>query len=211
MNPLLPLALLFATTAASHSTGGANLPPEVSEVLSQALAVPAARIVPLGWSARLPAGCTLHRAVVDGAVTGSGRLPVKLYGQGCTGWGWVRFEVWAPTAFTTRPVRAGERLQPALAVEDREVRSGHVGIVPPPAATAARDLPRGTVLEAAHIAGATLASGEPVKVIVMSGPLAIEMQGRAISCGAGRTCAVLPSGRHVEGHLEEGRLLVDVP
>ena len=48
-------------------------------------------------------------------------------------------------------------------------------------------------------------------VIVMSGPLAIEVQGRAISCGAGRTCAVLPSGRHVEGHLEEGRLLVDVP
>jgi flagella basal body P-ring formation protein FlgA len=119
--------------------------------------------------------------------------------------------VWTPAAVTTRPVRAGERLQPALAVEDREVRSGHLGIVPPPGALAARDLPRGTVLQASHVAGATLASGETVKVIVMSGPLAIEVQGRAISCGAGRTCAVLPSGRHVEGRLEEGRLLVDVP
>jgi flagella basal body P-ring formation protein FlgA len=127
------------------------------------------------------------------------------------GWGWVRFEVWAPAAFTTRPVRAGEPLQAALTVEDREIRSGHAAYVPPPGALAARDLPRGTVLQAAHVAGATLASGESVKVMVMSGPLAIEVQGRAISCGVGRLCAVLPSGRHVEGHLQEGRLLVDVP
>jgi len=211
MNPHLSLALLFATAAAFHPTGGAKLPLEVSEVLSRALAVPGARIVPVDWAPHLPAGCQLRQAVLGGAITGSGRLPVKLYGQGCLGWGWVRFEVWAPSAFTTRPVRAGERLQPALAVEDREIKSGRTGVVPPPGALAARDLPRGTVLEASHIAGAAMASGESVKVIVMSGPLAIEMQGRAISCGAGRTCAVLPSGRHVEGHLEEGRLLVDTP
>ena len=211
MNPHFFLALLFATTAASHSTDGANLPAEVSEVLSRALTVPGARIVPIGWAAHLSAGCALRQAVIDGAVTGSGRLPVKLYGPGCTGWGWVRFEVWAPTASTTRPVRAGELLQPALLIEDREVRSGHPRVVPPPGALAARDLSRGTVIEPSHIAGATMASGESVKVIVMSGPLAIEVQGRAVSCGAGRICAVLPSGRHVEGHLQEGRLLVDVP
>jgi hypothetical protein len=211
MHPHFPLALLLATAAASHPTGAANLPSEVSEVLSRALAVPAARIVPLGWEPHLPAGCVLRQSALSGAVTGSGRLPVKLYGQGCMGWGWVRFEVWAPTAFTTRPVRAGERLEPALAVEDREIRSGHVGIVPPPGALAARDLPRGSVLQASDIAGATTAAGEAVKVIVMSGLLAIEVQGRAIACGIGRTCAVLPSGRHVEGHLQDGQLLVDLP
>ena len=167
--------------------------------------------MPLGWAPHMPEGCVLRQAVLGSAVTGSGRLPVKLYGQGCMGWGWVHFEVWAPTAFTTRPVRAGERLEPALAVEDREIKSGHAAFVPPAGALAARDLPRGTVLQASHVAGAALASGESVKVIVMSGPLAIEVQGRAISCGSGRICAVLPSGRHVEGHLEEGRLLVDVP
>jgi len=211
MTPHFPLALLLATAAASHPTGAANLPPEVSEVLSRALTVPGARIVPLGWAPQMPAGCVLRQAVLGGTVTGSGRMPVKLYGQNCTGWGWVRFEVWAPAAITTRPVRAGERLQPALSVEDREIRSGHAGFVPPPNALAARALPRGTLLEPSHVAGATLASGESVKVVVMSGPLAIEVQGRAISCGVGRLCAVLPSGRHVEGHLEEGRLLVDAP
>ncbi len=211
MNPHFPLALLLATAAASHPTRAANLPPEVSEVLSQALAVPAARIVPLGWAPHMPEGCVLRQAVLGSAVTGSGRLPVKLYGQGCMGWGWVHFEVWAPTAFTTRPVRAGERLQPALAVEDREIRSGHVGIMPPPGALAARDLPRGSVLQASDVAGATTTSGEAVKVIVTTGSLAIELQGRAIACGVGRTCALLPSGRHVEGHWEDGHLLVDVP
>ena len=211
MHTHFPLALLLATAAASHPTGAANLPPEVSEVLSHALAVPAAHIVPLSWAAHMPEGCVLRQAALSGAVTGSGRVPVKLYGQGCTGWGWVHFEVWAPTAYTTRPVRAGEQLQSALAVEDREIKSGHVGTVPPPGALAARDLPRGSVLQASDIAGATTASGEAVKVIVMSGSLAIELQGRAVSCGVGRTCALLPSGRHVEGHWEDGRLLVDVP
>jgi hypothetical protein len=144
-------------------------------------------------------------------VNGSGRLPVKLYGQGCSGWGWVSFEVWAPTAQTTRPVRAGELLRPALAIADREIRSGRVGVVPTPGAVAARDLPRGIVLEPNHIAGFALAPGETVKVILVSGGLAIETKGRAISCGSGRTCAILPTGRHVEGRLEEGHLLVDLP
>jgi len=87
MNPHFPLALLLATAAASHPTGAANLPPEVSEVLSRALAVPGARIVPLGWAPQLPAGCVLRQAVLDGTVSGSGRLPVKtvrarVYGLG---------------------------------------------------------------------------------------------------------------------------------
>ena len=85
MNPHFFLALLLATAAASHPTGAANLPPEVSEVLSHALAVPAAHIVPLGWAPHMPEGCVLRQAALSGAVTGSGRVPVKLYGQGCTG------------------------------------------------------------------------------------------------------------------------------
>jgi hypothetical protein len=211
MNPLTALALLVAAATASPPESAAHLPREVSEALSQALTVPGGRIVPLGWTGHLPAGCHLRQVTLSGPVNGSARLPVKLYGQGCSGWGWVRFEVWAPTAQTTRPVRTGELLQPALAIADREIRSGRVGIVPPPGAVAARDLPRGIVLEPTHVAGSALAPGENVKVILVSGGLAIETKGRAISCGSGRICAILPTGRHVEGRLEEGRLLVDLP
>jgi hypothetical protein len=211
MNPLLPLAFLFAAAVSPPPGNAANLPREVSEALSAALTVPGGRIVPLGWTGHLPAGCRLRQATVSGSVTGSARLPVKLYGQGCSGWGWAQFEVWAPAALTTRPVRAGEPLQPALRIEDREIRSGRVGVVPPPGALAARNLPRGVVLELSHVAGSALASGETVKVTVLTGPLAIETTGRAIACGAGKTCAVLASGRHVEGRLEDGRLLVELP
>jgi flagella basal body P-ring formation protein FlgA len=183
----------------------------VTEALAQALTIPGARIVPTGWEARVPAGCRVERAILSGSVTGSSRLPVKLHGPTCVGWGWVSFEVWAPAATLRRPVRAGEPLQPALAIQDREIKMGRAGFLPPEGATAARGLPAGTVLAPEHVAGATLAAGERVKVIVLNGGLVVETQGRALGCGAGKTCAVLSSGRHVEGRFQDGHLLVELP
>jgi flagella basal body P-ring formation protein FlgA len=209
MNLLLPLALLLAANA--HPPGRVALPQEVSEALSQALSIPGARIVPTGWEARVPAGCRVERASLSGSVTASARLPVKLYGPDCLGWGWVRFEVWAPAATLRRPVRAGQPLQPALVIQDREIKMGRAGFLPPEGATAVRDLPSGTVLGPEHVAGARLAAGERVKVIVSNGGLVVETQGRALGCGAGKTCAVLSSGRHVEGHFQDGQLLVELP
>jgi hypothetical protein len=210
MNLLLPLALLLAANA-PHPPGRVALPQEVSEVLFQALTIPGARIVPTGWEARVPAGCRVERASLSGSVTGSARLPVKLHGPVCSGWGWVRFEVWAPAATLRRPVRAGQPLQPALVIQDREIKMGRAGIVPPEGATAARDLPAGTVLSPEHVAGSTLAAGEKVKVIVLNGGLVVETQGRVLGCGPGKTCAVLSSGRHVEGRFQDGQLLVELP
>ncbi len=207
---LLPLALLLAASA-SHPPGRVALPQEVSEVLSQALTIAGARIVPTGWEARMPAGCRVERASLSGSVTGSARLPVKLYGAACSGWGWVRFEVWAPVATTQRPVRAGEPLRSATVIQDREIKLGRAGFLPPEGATAARDLPAGTVLGPEHVAGSALSSGETVKVIVLNGGLAVETQGRALGCGPGKTCAVLPSGRHVEGRMQDGQLVVELP
>jgi hypothetical protein len=210
MNLLLPLALLLAAKA-PHPPGRVALPQEVSEALSQALTIPDARIVPTGWEARVPAGCRVERASLSGSVTGSSRLPVKLHGPACMGWGWVRFEVWAPAATLRRPVRAGEPLQPAVAISDREIKLGRAGFLPPDSATAARDLPAGTVLAPEHVAGASLASGETVKVLVLHGGLVVETQGRALGCGPGKTCAILSSGRHVEGRFQDGHLLVELP
>lgn len=208
MNLLVPLALLLT---ASPPPGRVDLPKEVSEALSQALTIPGARIVPTGWQARVPTGCRVERASLSGSVTRSSRLPVKLSGPACSGWGWVRFEVWVPTATTRRPVRAGEPLRPALAIADRELKAGRSGFLPPEGATAARDLPAGTVLGPEHVAGSTLAAGETVKVMVLNGGLAVETRGRVLGCGVGKTCAVLSSGRHVEGRMQDGTLLVELP
>jgi hypothetical protein len=44
-----------------------------------------------------------------------------------------------------------------------------------------------------------------------AGALSVEQSGRAVPCPRGRACAVLPSGRRVEGRLEDGRILVELP
>jgi flagella basal body P-ring formation protein FlgA len=182
----------------------------VSEALSQALTIAGGRIVPTAWEVRMPSGCRIERASLSGSVTRSARLPVKLHGSACMGWGWVRFEVWAPVATTQRPVRAGEPLRRVMAIQDREIKLGRPGFVPPEGATAARDLPAGTVLGPEHVAGSALAAGETVKVLVLNGGLVVETQGRALGCGPGKTCAVLSSGRHVEGRFQDGHLLVEL-
>ena len=50
-----------------------------------------------------------------------------------------------------------------------------------------------------------------MKVSVRAGTLSIAQTGRIVSCGRGRTCAVMPSGKHVEGQIVEGQLIVEAP
>jgi len=50
-----------------------------------------------------------------------------------------------------------------------------------------------------------------VKVVLVSGGLAVEQVGRAVPCARNHNCAVLPSGKHVDGALVEGRLMVQLP
>jgi hypothetical protein len=184
---------------------------EVSAQLERALVVADARVVAVGFEPRLPRGCYPRHATLPSPLAGSGRVAVKLRDAQCPGWAWLRVEVWAKAAITTRPVRAGQSLAGTLVFEEREVRVGHEPWLPPAGAVAQANLPRGTLIEKLHVAGATVASGSALKVVVVTGALAAELQGRAVACGAGRVCAVLPSGRHVEGHMEDGYLLVEVP
>jgi flagella basal body P-ring formation protein FlgA len=206
------VALLLALFAASDPApaGRDILPSAVSESLTRALAVAGARIVPLSWSA--PAGCRVRNASVAHALDGSGRVSVKISGPGCSGWGWAVVEVWAQAAVTTRAVRAGEALNALVAVIEHEVRPGHMPYLPPDGAVAIRSLSAGTVVNPADVGGSTVVAGDPVKILVVSGVLAVEAQGRRIPCGQSRACAVLSSGKHLEGHMDDnGRLIVEVP
>ncbi|HEY5285068.1 MAG TPA: hypothetical protein VIM14_19905 [Polyangia bacterium] len=206
------VALLLALFAASDPApaGREILPSAVSESLTRALAVAGARIVPLSWSA--PAGCRVRNASVAHALDGSGRVPVKISGPGCAGWGWAVVEVWAQAAVTTRAVRAGEALNASLAVIEREVKSGHMPYLPSDGAVAIRSLSAGSVVTPADVGKSTIVAGDPVKILVVSGVLAVEAQGRRIPCGQSRACAVLSSGKHLEGHMDDsGRLIVEVP
>jgi hypothetical protein len=204
------VALLLALHAVSEPASAARefLPSAVSESLSRALAIPGARIVPLSWSA--PQGCHVRSASVPRSIDGSGRVAVKIAGKNCSGWGWIRLEVWSETAVTTRALRAGEAVETGYAMVEQEVRSGRMPFVPPAGAVAVRTLPAGTAIDARDVSKSSVVAGDPVKVII-AGTVAIETQGRRIPCVRSRACAVLPTGKHVEGQMDDnGRLIVEV-
>lgn len=208
----MTVALLLALLAASPAqpNAGGILPSEVSESLTRALAVPDARLVPVRFSA--PAGCRVASAQVPRPIDGSGRVAVKISGRGCSGWGWAEVEVWAEASVTTRMVRAGEKLGPASTVVEREIRSGQVPFIVDGDAVASRTLPIGSVIQPSDVSRTRVTLGDQVKVVLIAGLVSIETQGRRSGCVRGRDCAILPSGRHVEGYLDDvGRLIVEVP
>jgi hypothetical protein len=206
------VALLLALLTASHAvpTAGEILPGEVSESLQRALVVPSGRIVPLRWTG--PSGCRVTSAAVPRPIDGSGRVPVKISGRGCSGWGWVELQVWAETSVTTRIVRAGERLGSSATVVESEIRPGHLPFIAPPDAIASRTLAIGRAIDPGDVSRSSVTLGDPIKVVLVAGAVFIETQGRRSNCLRTRDCAVLSSGKHVEGHIDDaGRLIVEVP
>jgi hypothetical protein len=212
--PLLWTAAALAAEDNDPAEGAAAVPAAVSAAVESALVVPGGRLTVRSF--RTPGNgttrCTVREASVERPIEGSGRFPVRLSGRGCPAWGWVEVKVESTMLVTSRPVRAGESLDGAVTEVQREVR--------PPlrelatdvkGARASRSLARGQVVDKSDLQAAGAAPGSTVKVLVKTGSLQIAQSGRIVPCGRGRTCAVMPSGKHVEGSLVEGRLIVEAP
>jgi hypothetical protein len=205
----LPFLLVLLAPAARAAI---ELPPEVQAAVDGALAVAGARVVPLSYDATLPRNCRPTSASLPRPIDGTGRFAVQLEGGGCRAWAWLRVEVWAPVMITTRAVRAGEPLEEAVTAVERPVTAANPPATLAPGAVATHSFPRGKALGPNDVrTGASVGSGATLKVLVRSGTLVIATTGRLVPCGRGRTCAVLASGKHMEGQLADGRLVVDVP
>ena len=211
----LVIAGLLAVLAVSIAAGVAVAAPaaEIPAPVAAAVegAVPSelgARLEILAWKQSRPE-CVATAASVERAITGSGRYAVKLTGKGCDAWGWVNLRLYAPAFVTTRAVRAGEPLEGAVKESEKEVRSGRAPAQVGAGAKAGRHLGAGQLIEATHLDAGAPGTGESIKVVVQAGALSVSQNGRAVPCGRGRVCAVLPSGKHVEGRLEAGVLVVE--
>jgi len=208
----------FAGTRRAEPAPAADVAPLVRHALEHALAAPGARLdsaVEERGSAR-PVDCRASEVEVAQPIEASGRLAVKIsgrsvHGGSCDNWIWVRVRVVAPVAVATRALRAGDSLDGAYATEERELRAGHAPAAIGPSSVATRAVAAGQILDGAVVGEPTLRPGEAVKVVVMSGALMIEQTGRGAACARGRSCAVLASGKQVEGELVEGRLVVQSP
>jgi len=198
---LLPLLLAAASPQAA---------------VSGALSLPGARAELEGVRTSSGAGCTAESWEALRAVEASGSTALRFTGRttggvACQGFAWGRVRVLAPAAVTTRELREGEPLAGATASEEREVLPGrHLLASPPAGAAAARRLAAGAALEASAVRTGP-APGEPVMVLLRAGALPVEQAGRTVPCPRGHTCALLPSGRRVEGRFVDGHILVEAP
>lgn len=208
MSPLLPTLLLSLLTAA-------DLPDAVTREVDRALAVPAgrARVVEFRPTLR---DCTVSSARAA-PILGSGTQAVRLYGESrlgapCEGWAWVKVQVFAQALVTTRAVSAAERLSGATQLEEREIRPGQNPLaLLPDDAVASRTLGPGVLVDRSQVKTPGPALGAPITVLARAGSVTLEQSGRVAPCALNRACALLPSGRRVEGHLEAGQLVVENP
>ncbi len=208
----LPALLLLQVMGASASAeASVAVPAPVSEALLSALAVEGGRVIVRAFQMPRAPACRPREASVDGIIDGSGRYPVRLRGPGCPAWAWARIEVWAAVPVTTRAVAPGEELAGAVIATETEVRRARAPARLIPGARASRRLSRGQMVEVSHLQAAGAASGGAIKVLVRAGALQVVQTGRLVACGGGRTCAVMPSGKHVSGQLADGHLVVEAP
>jgi len=201
--PAALLSLLLSSAATPQAAVEATLPPGARAAVA-APQVSSGRGCQAGtWETLRPATASGQAALrFTGADAG---------GRPCEGFAWARVTVLAPSAVATRPLEDGDLLDGAVAWELREVRPGRTPLSALPAgATAARRLAAGAVLDEGAVRTGPR-HGQPVAVLIRVGALTIEQPGRAVPCSRGRACAVLPSGRRVEGRLADGRILVEVP
>ena len=205
---------------AAAADGGRSPSAIIRRALERGLSVPGARVDAAFEDRRVARSqaleCRPTSAEVLRPIDGSGRIAVKVSGrsprgQDCDAWTWIHVRVVAPVSVAARALAAGERLDGATAIEERELRAGHAPAVIGPASVAARALAPGQVIEAALVSEPTLRAGLPVKVLVVSGSLVIEQTGRGAPCARGRSCATLASGKLVEGELVDGKLVVQGP
>jgi hypothetical protein len=208
---LLPLVLGFAPAAPPA-------PAEVTAALEHAATVAAAKVMPFDYRPVVPRGCTIASAEVRRPLTASGRVAGFLRGRdnaerACEGWAWVKVRLFAQALVTTRSIREGEPIDRAtFTVVTREILPGRVPAQSiPPGAVAARPLGAKQLIEIPDLRAPQAKPGSSIKVAIRSGVLTIEQTGRAVPCSRNRSCALLPSGRRVEGELVGDRIVVEVP
>jgi hypothetical protein len=212
---LTTLALTIAL-ASTIPTVSADIPAPVLAAVQGSLALPNAHVEVVDVAGALAPDCKLGSAELPASIAASGRVPVHLVGAGASGircerWVWVRVRVSAPSLVTTRDVPEGAPLGGAVATAEREVLPGHQPLSKlPEGASAGRPLASGTPIEAAFVRVGP-PPGDPVTILLRSGALAVEQRGRAMACRQGRVCALLPSGRRVEGDWHDGRIELDMP
>lgn len=215
MRTLLLLTLLL-DLASSAVANAEALPAEVARAI-QSAAGPGVRVEAQDFRIPSDPGCRVKAAVLDHRLTRSELLAVRIKGthadgEACEVTGWVRLRAYRAVLVTANKIEAGQPLAPSVHSEEREWKGGLPPVVQlPEGAVAARPLMAGTPLALSSIREAGPNNGATVRVLLRHGPIELEAEGRAVPCIKGHACALLASGRRVEGVWSDGRIVWEVP
>ena len=210
---VITLATALAASANAAPLATPQIPAAVERALAASGALPGARVETVSY--RGPARCSALRAEADQLIASSGSVALHIEGRGpageaCRGLALAEARVFAPVWIASRALATGEGLDGAAARAVREVKQGHAPLAEIPAGSATtRRVAAGTVLEAPLVQDPTWLPGASVRVVLRSGSLSLSQQGRVVPCAPGRACAVLPSGRRVEGTRKSGELILE--
>jgi hypothetical protein len=184
------------------------IPPAVAASVRTAAAIPGATVELSNYRAA-PAGCAPREASVERPYFASGEVMARFTGEDsrgpCKGAALVHATVKAPVWVATKAARPGELVEAAQA--EREVRGEPLAQLPQ-GARAAKAIAAGSVIDADSLQAAAGPTGSQIQVELRDGTLRIATAGRVVPCGRGKSCAVLQSGKHVEGAVENGVLVV---
>jgi len=210
------VVLVAVLAPAAHAASDSYIEPMLEDAVQAAVTIDEARARVKVVSLRMPHGCKAESARIERPVSASGSLTVKLQGstkrgEPCEGWVRASVSLTAPVMVTTRVVRTGESLDSATTVQWQEIRAGAQPAAPVAGGIAARTMMSGQVVDASSVRSNKPSAGSQVRVSIRMGALSVEQIGRLVECGNTHFCAVLPSGKRVEGALENDRLVVMVP
>ncbi|MGC3998708.1 MAG: hypothetical protein QM767_15125 [Anaeromyxobacter sp.] len=213
------MSALLALTLAAAAPGLAPADGPDAALAGQAVAAALAvdgRAELLGVRRTSGGRCEARRAEALRPVAASGEITLRLSGadaagQPCEAFAWARVRVLAPALVLSRDLPAGEPLDGAVAPGEAEVLPARAPLATlQDGARASHALAAGAVLRAGDVRLGP-APGEPIAVRVVSGEIQLTTTGRAVACPRGRACALLPSGRRVEGRLAGDTLIVEAP
>jgi len=170
---------------------------------------------------RAVSGCKVESAELSAPLVASGTTSLRVSGRGangkpCSAYAFVDVKVVTDALVATKPIREGAALEGSVRIVRREIIHGETPLTQLPAGVvASRSLSTGQLVESQVYRSPALAPGTAVRIVVYTGALSLEMNGQIARCvdvGASeRTCAMLPSGKRIEGQYENGVLLVEQP
>jgi hypothetical protein len=195
------------------------LPAAVADELQRAAPFPTAQVT--GSRYRAVSGCTVESAELSAPIVASGTAALRVSGRGnngrpCSAYAFVDVHVVTDALISTRPIREGAPLEGAVRMVRREIARGETPITAlPVGVVASRSLTTGQLVDPQLFRTPGLTPGTPVRVMLRAGALSLEENGIIARCndssGIEHACATVASGKRVEGHFENGVILVEAP